>query len=438
MPMRRINEIKPMEGLEVVNPKQPKIRYMASSKFVMVEFEVDEGNEYISVYLRPYEQNKTLITAYLPELGYIEDLRVYNKPGLLKFLCRSNKFSKIYKDSSKIGSKPFISKIEDFTRKESGSKVICLQKVVDVPLTPKVIDEQYPEYNKLEDGINEIIAVIVDYLNIYIEHIRDLDAAMWTLCVNKSIVKTVLNKSIEDHNFWGPFINHIDNIDDEDIRELIKEYKVAIWCKSNVYGISVPINEEDKQQDAHFIVLVEVFEPSFKDSGYFFYINLEHRYGSWVPKADLDGLVERISIMLNHVNKKKWAKISESIYKYMPKTTDLWFYSNPYHEGAMLHRFVREGDQTDYGVDEPFYKVEEPNFIKGSYWGSVNCDDPWNGEISLHGVSDTINLALTVISEYQRYYPVWKKKRFINIGLEAIKILANPYKYGMKKIIGMK
>jgi len=434
--MRKISDSKQMEGLELVNPNNSKTRYLASKKFVMVEFDVDDGKEYVSLYLRPYDNNKTLITAYLPELEYLEDIKLFNKVGLLKFLSRSEKFSEIYKSTSTISNKPFLSKVHDFTETDRNVELMCIQKIINLQLTPKIINEEYPEYETFENGVNELIAVVVEYLKIYQEHLRDTSYTYWVGNVNSSRVKAVIKKC-EEEGFWGSFINKTDNLADSSVRNLIKEYKVAMMCENMIYPIGNSIEEEDKQHDAIVIILAEVFEPSLKDSGYFFCIDLEYNYGSWRPKANLGELIECISIILNHVNSKKWVKIDETAYKHMPQTTELWYYSNPYHEGTMLHRFMRDGDQTDYGVDEPFIKVEEPTFIKSGIWGSVKCNNPWNDVQSFNYVSSIIEEALIVIYEFQRYYPIWKRKQITGTVGEVGKALINPYKYVFKKILGM-
>lgn len=204
-----------------------------------------------------------------------------------------------------------------------------------------------------------------------------------------------------------------------------------------VYPISCPIKEEDRKNDAAAIILAEVFEPSLKDSGYFFYVELEYNYGSWIPKANVGELVDCVSLMLNHVNTIKWAEIDNVAYQYMPKTTDLWYYSNPYHEGTMIHRFIKDGDKTDYGVDEPFITVKEPTFIKSNHWASVKCDNPWIDVQSFDSVPYLIETVLNVIYEFQRYLPTWKKRAILKGFLNGIPYVLNPWKAIIKKMLGM-
>lgn len=434
--MRKISESTPMEGLQLVNPKYQQTRYLASKEFVMVEFEVTKGEEFISVYLRPYENGKTLITAYLPELEYLEYLGDYNKSGLLKFLSKSTKLSDLYKTASKICDKPFLSKVHDFTEWKKNVDVWCIQNVVNLQLTPQIINEDYPEYELFEKKVNEIIAVVVEFLKIRLEHFLDLKDSYWVKKVSPSLVYSVI-KACEKDGFWGSLFNKIDFCKDLQIREYIKENKVVLWCENKVYAIGEIIdNEEDKRHDAKAIILAEVFNDSFKDSGYFFCIDLDYEYGKWRPKANLGELVEGVSIMLNHVNTKAWAEIDKTAYKVMPEATELWYYSNPYHEGTMLHRFIEDEDKTDYDVAEPVFVVKEPEYIESS-WAGVNCDDPWNDIQSFCHVSSILEESLIVISEFQRYYPIWKKKGFVGIAGEVGKFAANPFRYILKKGLGL-
>lgn len=434
--MRRISESTPMEGLELVNPKDKQTRYLVSKKFVMVEFEVVKGEEFISVYLRPYENNKTLVTAYLPELEYLEHISTYNKPGLLKFLSRSKTISDIYKAASTICDKPFLSKVHDFTETKRNVDVWCIQNVVDLQLTPKIINEDYSESKLFEKKVNEIVAVAVEFLKIRREHLLDFKDSYWVKKVNPSLVNSVI-KACEEDGFWGSLFNKIECIKDLPLREYIKENKVALWCENKVYAIGDIIeNEEDKKHDAIAIILAEVFDNALKDSGYIFCIDLELKYGEWRPKANVGELVEAVSIMLNHVNTKAWAKIDNTAYKTMPKSTELWYYSNPYHKGTMLHRFIQDDDKTDYDVGDPIFVVKEPECITRS-WGGVICDDPWNDIKSLSCVASILEESLIVISEFQRYYPIWKKKGFVGIAGEIFKFAVNPFKYTMKKGFGL-
>lgn len=148
--MRSLFNSKPSEGLAVVNPHNTKTRFFASKKFVFAELNDPENEEYVSVYLRPYDNNKTLITACLPELTYIETLKIFNKAGLLKLLTRSKIFADFYKSGSTIKRKPFLSRITDFTETQRNVDILCIQIMMDLPLTPKILDVRYSEYKTFE------------------------------------------------------------------------------------------------------------------------------------------------------------------------------------------------------------------------------------------------------------------------------------------------
>ena len=220
------------------------------------------------------------------------------------------------------------------------------------------------------------------------------------------------------------------------MREYIAENKVAILSKNNVYTIGYNIDEEDRNNDAIVLIMADVFDNSFKNSGYVFCIELESQYGQWRPKINLGGLVEGISIMLNHVNTKAWAEIDKSAYKIMPEASKIWYYSNPHHEGSMLHRFIENGDKTDYDVPETTIVVKEPNYICSS-WSSVNCNDPWNDVQSFAHIASLLNSSLTVMAEFQRYYPRWRNKSLLDIVKNPIGMAINPFRFGLKKVFGL-
>lgn len=432
--MRRISETEPMEGLEVVNPKYPDTRYMVARKFIMVEFAAEHGKEYISVYLRPYEADKTIITAYLPELEYLSKLSMYDKPGLLKLLSRSKTISELYKQGSAINNKPFISHVGDFTEDER-TLMWTIQNIIDVKLTPRLINEEYAEFKILEKGVNDIIAIVVEFLNVRNSHLADLKNTYWVRDIHSDLVNTVI-KECEKDGFWGTFINKTEGIKDPELREFVQENKVVILGKSYYYAIGNRIEAEDKENDALVLIMAEVLDSTLVHSGYMFCVELEAYYGQWRPKTNLGELIEDISIMLNHVNTKAWAEIDKSAYKMMPEATDLWYYSNPYHEGTMLHRFIEEGDKTDYDVPEPTIQVKEPGYLCSS-WGSVDGDDPWNDVLSFAHIASILSTSLSLIREFQRYYPIWKKKSIIDIVKNPIKMAVNPFKFVIKKTFGL-
>jgi len=432
--MRKLFESSPLEGLKLVDPKYPNTHYLLSKNYVMVELRANTRDKYVSVYLRPYKTSKTLITAFVPELEYLSDLQIYNKLGLLKFLSRSKSISELYKATSTIGDKPFISIVHDFTNEVNG-KVWCIQHIIDHELTPELINEDYSEYKLLKEGIHKIVDVSEEFLRVKKEHIVDFYHSYWKNEINPTLVKTVLEKCKKD-SFWGAVIGIIDGFSDPVLREFIKANKIVLVCENKFYAIGDTIDAEDKMHDAAVIIKAEVLNKLYENTGYLFCVILEYAHGVWVPKMNMGELVEGISIMLDHVNVKAWTKIDESAYKMMPTASDIWYYSNPYHEGTILRKFMQDNDKTDYNVPEPITVVKEPDCIVSTC--HVSCHDPWNDVRGFNYVISILGESLTIISEYQRYYPIWVKKSIIDISSNAMKtvgVIVNPWRYLIKKVI---
>ena len=122
----------------------------------------------------------------------------------------------------------------------------------------------------------------------------------------------------------------------------------------------------------------------------------------------------------------------------MPGVTDFWFYSNPYHTDAMISEFVHYGDKTNYDLDnEQFYKIIEPYHIRSSYF-SLDYNNIWRDYGSFNTVAGLIDLALMILYEYHRYYPIWQKKKYIRMGLSGLRFVSNPYRYVLTEFLKKK
>lgn len=430
--MRNISENRPMEGLEKISKN---VKYLASKRFVMAELNVDNGTEYISVYLRPFDENKTIITAYLPEMQILRDLNLYDKTGLLKFLCSSKKISKLYKNGSKISNKPFISITNDFTEPYKNRDVLCIHKIISLPLTPNVINEETDQFRIFEKGVDEIGAIAVEFLKIHSEYTKDINTHK-RLFDSRLLKPTI--ELCEKKGFWGDFINKLDNIPNSEVRNYIKKNKIAIVCNKYTYSVGSKIEMSDRMHDAHVVILAEAFDNSLKGSDYILWVELKHDYSGWHTRVNLGKLIGIISSLMNNVNTKDWAKIPKHIYKNMPKTTELWFYSNFAHEDMSLHHFVEYGEQKGLGWKEPIILVDEPDHIEfRTSFGSISTDDPWNIYGRFNTVYSIAETALSVLYEYQNYSSSLITKKAAKYIIEGTKLVINPYKYGLKKLLGL-
>ncbi len=428
--MRRLSSNEPCEGMYLVNPDEPTVKFLPTEDFVMMVFEVEKDKEFITVYLQPYGNGQTLITAHLPELSYISTLRD-NKLMLLKLLSRSPNFAKVFQNNSakKDMKQPFICEIKDFT--SPNNFVWCFQRLVDQPLTPMLIDERHPEYQDLENAINDIIHVAIDYLKIFIDQISDPECIPWLPKINQARVEKVL-RHCEKEKAWAPFINTIDNISDDTLKDLLCKHKVVLCGDSHFYGLGGTIMEEDFGKPAQVLIMVSVICPSFKDSNLFLYIDLDEYYGKWLPKVNMGEYLRGISIALNHINTEKWAKIDKEAYAIMPNASKIWFYNNSYHDGADIDYFVKNDDRNDYNIEVMVPSVIEPTTLRSNRWGRISQHQPWTDGFVF--VAYLVNDAFLLMEEFDTYFPKWKKRQMLDIGTEVLKVVLNPAKYIMKKI----
>lgn len=438
--MQPFESDKPVKGLDIINPIFPVGRFKITKKYILIEMYAKTGqkDQYNYFYLRPYKGTQTLITAYIPAMKYLEDLRVSKKIELIKFLSRSQVLLDAFNVKSPQLNKPYIYYTEDLSREEGSSyipRMYCIQNIINAELSPRLINNEDPEYQKLMTGIIGVLNLVYEFNRVFKEHIQDLSFAEWTK-INKQDLIYVINKYRND-DLYDYFINHIDSFKEE-IKQMLSEKKVMIFGRNHNYGLdSVIIEEEDRSEGACAMILAEVFDESLKHSGIVFMIFLVPESDEWRPRVYLGNVIKNISKMLNNVHNTAWAKIDKSVFKNMPKVTDFWFYSNPYHTDANIRSFVEEGDKTNYGVDdEPMYKIiDDENAISVDMWGGLDFNYVWRDYGSFNKVRGLIEHALMILYEYHRYYPTWKKKRFIKAGAEVVKFTANPSKYGLRKVL---
>ena len=170
------------------------------------------------------------------------------------------------------------------------------------------------------------------------EHVQDLSIASWVNNLDKKLLLHVINK-YKESNLFDYFINHIDNIKKE-AKELVVNKRVLILGKNYIYGMDCSkIDEDDKSEEAELLILAEIFDQSLKDSGIFLRVELDGQ--GWHPQIRLGQVITNISKMLNNVHKEAWAKFDKSMLKAMPKVTDFWFYSNPYHYDVFINDFIK-------------------------------------------------------------------------------------------------
>lgn len=424
--MRKVFNSSPADGMQLVNKKYDDVSYKASKEYIIVECR-SEDSWYVTVYLRPYKNNKTIITAYVPQLDYFDDVKYYSY--LSDSIHLSEETLKVIKPSEEDKSF-FVSEEKDITGESKYGIFHCVHKIIDVPLSAKILNQDFDDYKIIETSINEIIHFVNSYLYDISSSIFDFDKAQWVKKVSPAKLKAVIQKG-EKSGFLGHFIGNIKYMKDENLKALLLERKMVLVCNEHIYDQVCHIEDEEKEQDALMFIMAEVFDASFKDSGYLLVLEFEASYSGWYPKIHLGGLVKGMSIMLNDVHTKKWTPIKQSTYDAMPTSTEIWFYTNPYHSGVMIHRFISDGDKEDRDASGPSYVVQEPDYIKSKY--SLDDLTFWTEKNFCWYIANSVETALTVILEFEKYCPSWKRKQIIGIGTEVITFLINPWKYVLKK-----
>lgn len=416
----------PFEGM-TSDKSKCDMSYKSEMNYIEVNY-LHEDSFYVTVYLRPYHRDKTLITAFVPQLRYIEDIRYDEElAGSLSFSQET--LAVLYQRGA--NKSFFVSYEKDITGESQYSSFPCVHKVIDMPLSAKIFNPDFHEYKVFKSKVQDIINFANNFVNDLRLQTFDFDNAQWVKKVSKSKIKAVIEEG-ERSGFWGEFMNNVCNVHDETLKQVLIHNKVVLVCERVLYS-GEQINDWVFHHDAVIMVLAEVFDASLKGSGYMFVIDVESRYGNWYARTHVGELIGCVSSVLNNVHSKKWAGIDISAYNKMPKTTDIWFYSNPYHHGVMLDSYISENDRIDRGANGSSFIVDEPDYLKDKY--SLDNNNFWSELNFCYYISNIIETTLTVILEFEGYYPLWKKKQILSIFADSAKVLSNPSKYWIKKKI---
>ncbi len=464
----------------------PKLKYYVTEKYYMIVYRHIQDNILLNVYLRPYEGDRTIVTAYIDDFNYIESITKTDKSILLRFISHSNIMADLVGTKQGTPNKIFLRKIQDLEGERKN--FLCIQKVIDYKLTTQhlvtgqttngqitfrerikkcipylkdkvkcirtymnkilrkfkyrihpsqptspslQVQESRPDTAK--EG-NQLINTILEFYNLYnnfIEtrkkHLQDLNYAYWKKRFKVKLAKNVIDIS-EKSCFEGDLILKAEKIE-IGLRNVILKYKVIINAGNFYYTIGSKIREKDINKDIDIYLLAEVLDKCFKDSGYIFHIGVKDEK----MRINLGGMVDRISEMMNHVNTKAWEKMPLKIYKSMPKASDLWWHSNEKHDGALLSAFIRNDDREIYDTWDPPFRVKDSYLVYDEY--RFDYKDPWNDIYSMTAMMDIINEAITVIYEFQQNAPKWIVPKTIKTTVNVASFFSNPFKLLIRKTI---
>lgn len=425
--MRNIFETESIGGLGVINERFPYIQYLTSKKFIYVEVYNTSLQYYTCVYLRAVGNKQTMVTAYIEELSYVKYLMENNfakstKMEYLAFISKYPNVANLIRNEHNKPGVPFLSLSENLTR-ESSEKLACIHLLINSPLKSNLLNGDSYECNIFMQALKILSDTAVNYLNAYGKFSNSFSYLGWTkINVNQLRVRI---ESVKSDGAFGKYINHIDSFKNEEDKNLLQDKKLVLLYNDEFYPInSVRFCDHVIYGDATLFVLAEVFDSYYANSGYFFIINLDYKNYSWYPKVDIgEDFVEYISKSFNNINKVKYAKLDENVCRMMPTSAQLWFTSNPYHDGVSFSRYLRQNDINSYAENEDsFFVVEEPCYIRATSMVGIKQQNIWNSS-GLKAIGLLLDVALKVQNEGCHYIEHKTSKIKKGIAFNLFKLL---------------
>lgn len=406
----------PSENLHQFKSSDSRDKYLVTNSYVLIQISRDDQfgvEQYLNFYIRPMNGNRYAIILYIPELVVMESL-LERKMDMVTFMNFSSVKDLFHVSSikDKKSNTPFIAKIKDFIEQSEEKDLWVIENIIDAPFSKKVFIENSVDYKILDNGLLEIQQAGNVFLEAITEFYKNLQNISWVKTYNTKLLLKAIT-SFESNESFPHFINKISNLKSNELKDSLLKHNIVFYSESeNIYPIGYELLPEDYDIGGSYFIKLDVFidSPTVKD--YFMYIQLDKvdDISSFKPSIYMGEINSCISDLLNNVDDVKFAKFDVSVLKLMPTTSKIWFFTNPYHEGLSLYRFIGSDDTTDDAslVDDIFVK-RDGDYLTFRYLVgfTVSTSNLW-------GNMDTI-LSLTqcgflVMLEVLGYIPYYKKK----------------------------
>lgn len=404
------------EGVRPFQSEDPRDKYLVTNTYALIQIERKDqfgNNQYLNFYLRPMNEGQYAIIVYIPELVVMEYL-IEHKDDLMVFMG-NNSISELINASSSRGKQangPFIAKIKDFTETSKDASLWAIELIINCKLSNKVFIENSKEYNILDDGMVVIKNAADTFYEALSEFYKNLGNISWVKKYNRSLLCKCI-PLFEREECFPYFINKISNIGSHELKEALLRNSIVFSSDSgNFYPIGYEMLPEDYDKDGFYLVKLDIFSDDPCLTEYFMWIQLNKVNGiaSFRPSIHIGEINSSISDIFNHTDYIKYSKFDCSLLKLMPRTAKIWFYTNPYHEGLSVERFIQSGDTTkyDFPAYKTFIKRDGENLTFNYLLGfTVEPLNLW-GKIDI--LLDLTQSGLCVMTEIINYIPFYKKQ----------------------------
>ena len=402
---------KPSEGLTYFSGKEKNGGYLISNNFNYFEIKHSKDNYYGS-YILPIANNKIIVIAYAPQLGIIDEL-IENKGSLIKFMSFSSRLSAILQDSTSSNKEKknvYIQKYADFTSANHNSwyKYWCICKNIEFPLTKDIFNSETSQFMAISKTLDTFADILKEFENTADKLNSELSYSLWAAKLDKPLLKTTLSLA-EKNKFFPYFIFQLNNVK-EPFRDFVKKNKIAFFSSNNKY---YKFGDDIPKGDGCMVMLAECFDASLKDKEYIFTIDYNYKDDySWNLSVNLGEIAELAKIFTHHIDTKNNVKLEHNVYKYMPETCRILFYTNKNNDGMSLEKYIESGDTHRYYYerDETFITLED-SMLKYGLWTNIKHENIWRYNRYDTGIQTFIYAimeGLTVTKEVLLYKKIYK------------------------------
>lgn len=409
----------PSENLRQFQSSDSRERYLCTNSYALIQIGREDQfgvEQYINFYIRPMNGGRCAIILFLPELVIMKSL-LDNKGDMVAFMNRDS-VKDLFKTSSskeKIANHPFIAKIKDFTSKSNNEDLWVIENIININFSQNLFVENSFAYNALDDGLVNAQKAANLFLESVIEYYSNLKQISYIKSYHSAFLlnaMSVFNKE----ECYPQFINKIENLRSDELKEALLKHGIVFQSDSgNIYPIGCELDADDYAYEGFYLIKLDLFsnESTLKD--FFFYIQLNKvdNLSSFKPCVYVGEINSTISDIFNNIDINKYSKFDSVAYKLMPKSSKIWFYSNPYHEGLSISKFVEEGDTSyyDFPGENEFVKREGDYLTYRYLLGfTVAPSNIW-GEMDT--VLSLTRTGMQVILEFLNFIPHYKKRVFI-------------------------
>lgn len=403
--------------------------FIVARNYVMFEYQVpDIGyGDLFTCYIVPINKKQVYIMSYCPDLWYLKMKMNLDKQSYCDIILSNSKIADAMKNGKNSNNGAvFIRKAYSIEDEEPTDKdcwyIGC---TVSLSISKSIFITDNFEFQEIKEAGVKIISLY--------------NEVMSSLCQSFSVEDKFLRQLLlfQEKRSAPPFVTYRQNLHNIQAKELLGVHSIIFVGSSGKCYRPFELITEDTGE-----ILLRAMKknsdkfPQGADTEIIYRVKVNEDKLFF----DMTGWIDSMSDMCGNVDKKNFVKIPEATYVNMPKTSQLFFYSNKYHDGVSLHRFMKDDDRERYyyDQDEVFFTVNGNFIVNTSYFNVKNL---WNPS-ELLSLESSLGYTLNISFEVLRFIPIYIKGGWTDLIkyiakklLVGVYIGINPIGFLLKKIL---